>query len=97
MPVAIMPVAINAGKSMGHIFLIPFKGECTIVVGYKGYCELAYRSGLPVYIQSEVVYQNDTFEYELGSSPFIKHQKFEGKDRGTRRGVYLIIAFKTAK
>jgi len=82
------------GKSMGHVFLAPFKGECTIIIGYKGYCELSYRSGLPAWIQSEVVYEKDTFSYELGSESFIKHQKYEGKDRGKRRGVYLIIAFK---
>lgn len=82
------------GKSLGHVFLVPFKKECTIVIGYKGYCELAYRSGLPAWIQSEVVYANDEFEYELGSAPKIVHRKSEAKDRGTRRGVYLTIAFK---
>jgi recombination protein RecT len=94
------------GKSMGHIFLVPFKNgdltkaakrdvyEATIIVGYKGYSNLAYRSGLVLCIQSRVVYEKDIFKYALGSSAFVEHVPSEEKNRGKRRGVYLIIDFK---
>ncbi len=55
----------------GQAYLIPFKGKAQLVIGYKGYNTLAARSGIT--ITGAVVREGDTFEYELGSSAFVRH------------------------
>lgn len=51
--------------------LIPYKQECTLIIDYKGYVELAIRSGLVSTIHADIVRRGDIFEYSLGK--IIKH------------------------
>lgn len=52
--------------------LIPFQNnrrgcvECQLIVDYKGYVELAYRSGVVKNIHADVVRDGDVFEYSTG-------------------------------
>ena len=46
--------------------LIPYGNKCTLVVDYKGYVELAYRSGMAKNIHAAVVYEGDVFTYTRG-------------------------------
>jgi recombination protein RecT len=73
---------------MGRAYLVPFKGKATLVVGYKGYVDLAYRSGMLAGIQAEVVYEADEFDYELGLEPKLKHRPSEAEERGALRYAY---------
>jgi recombination protein RecT len=66
----------------GQGYLIPFKGRVQAVIGYKGYNTLAARSGLT--INGACVREGDTFDFELGSSPYIRHRPALG---GTDRKV----------
>ena len=59
---------------MGHSYLIPYGKECTLVVGYQGYIDLAYRSGVVSSIHANVVREGDEFEWGEGSEPFIRHK-----------------------
>jgi len=54
-----------------HAYLIPFKGELTLQVGYKGFIELAGRAEFIV--TAEAVYDGDFLSFEYGTSPFLKH------------------------
>lgn len=60
----------------GQCFMIPFREKGTpkaqLVVGYKGYNTLAARGGMTV--AGSVVREGDDFEYELGSTPFVRHR-----------------------
>jgi len=56
----------------GQGFLVPYKGIAQPVIGYKGYNTLAARSGLT--ITSGTVREDDEFDFERGSSPFIRHR-----------------------
>jgi recombination protein RecT len=56
----------------GQGFLIPFKGQAQAVIGYKGYNTLAARAGLT--ITAGTVREGDAFEFELGSSAFLRHR-----------------------
>ena len=58
---------------LGHVYLVPFKRECQFVVGYKGYIDLAYRSGLVKDVATGVVYEGDSFEWREGTRPFLDH------------------------
>jgi len=46
----------------------------TFQIGYKGWLELSFRSGEVESFDSAVVWENDTFEFEQGSAPFLKYK-----------------------
>jgi recombination protein RecT len=50
--------------ALGHAWLIPFKGKATLVIGYKGWLELVYRSGMVSTIGVRPIREADTFSYE---------------------------------
>ncbi len=61
----------------GQAFLIPFKNKAQLVIGYKGYNTLAARGNLT--ITGAVVREGDPFEYEKGSSSFVRHKPLLGQ------------------
>ena len=79
---------------LGQAYLIPYKNkgtlECQFQLGYKGLIDLAYRSGEVKDIQAHEVHENDTFEYELGLEPKLKHIPAM-KDRGAVIMYYAIF------
>lgn len=78
-------LGLEPNTPLGQAYLIPFNNkkyvngtfqkvmECSLQIGYKGLVELAYRSGEVTMVDAQVVYENDTFEYELGLDPKLKH------------------------
>jgi len=58
---------------LGHVYLVPFKRECTFILGYKGMVDLAYRSGLVKDIATGIVHEGDAFEWREGTRPFLDH------------------------
>lgn len=67
-------LGLDVGGVTGHAYLVPFKNTAQLVVGYKGYIELATRSGRVASVEARAVYQGDDFEYELGLTPILKHR-----------------------
>ena len=59
---------------LGLVYLVPFKKEVTLIVGYRGYVELAYRSGLVKDVSAQLVHAGDSFREVLGTSPKIVHE-----------------------
>jgi len=78
-------LGLEPNTPLGQAYLIPFKNkgvdEVQFVLGAKGLIDLAYRSGEITDIQAHEVHENDTFEYELGLTPKLKHIPAL-KDRG---------------
>lgn len=78
-------LGVEPNTPLGQAYLIPYKNhgtlECQFQIGYKGLIDLAYRSGEITDIQAHEVHENDTFEYELGLNPTLKHIPAL-KDRG---------------
>ena len=66
-------LGLEPNTPMGHSYLIPYGQECTLVVGYEGYIDLAYRSGVVTSISANVVREGDDFEWGEGSEPYIRH------------------------
>jgi recombination protein RecT len=67
-------LGLEPNTPMGHSYLIPYGKECTLVVGYQGYIDLAYRSGVVTSIHANVVREGDEFEWSEGSEPYIRHK-----------------------
>ncbi len=77
----------------GHSWLIPFKGEATLIIGYRGMIDLAYRSERVRSVAAYVVYEGDTFTFRYGTSPEIDHVPVPACDResGTPTHAYAVI------
>lgn len=74
--------------SLGSAYLVPYKDQVQLIIGYKGYIDLAYRSTRVVSLQAHTVYENDFFEIENGSTPFIKHKPAD--EAAGIKGFYAI-------
>lgn len=66
-------LGLEPGGPLGHAYVIPYGKEATLVLGYKGLIDLAYRSGRLSSVCAETVYENDEFDFEFGLDPHIRH------------------------
>jgi recombination protein RecT len=57
----------------GQAYMVPFAGECVLIIGYQGYKELFYRHQLAVSLSMETVYEEDDFTYSYGTNPYLSH------------------------
>lgn len=84
---------------MGSCYLIPFfnsklgKYECTFMPGYRGFLDLARRSGQIKSLVARAVYENDVFEYEYGLQESVIH-KPAMDERGELKAVYAVALLK---
>ena len=83
-------LGLEVNSPLGESYLIAYRNkgqlECQFQLGYKGLLSLAYRGGMSS-VSCHEVYENDTFEYELGLTPKLKHIPAL-KDRGEVILVY---------
>ncbi|HAT1796318.1 TPA: recombination protein RecT [Legionella pneumophila] len=84
---------------LGSCYLIPFwnsklgKFECTFMPGYRGFLDLARRSGQIVSLVARAVYENDEFSYEFGLKENIIH-KPAMDNKGQLIAVYAVALLK---
>ena len=85
-------LGLEIGGHLGHAYLIPFKRDAQLIIGYRGMIDLARRSGQVVSLQARCVKENDLFEYELGLNESINHKMPENpaQDRGKTIAAYAI-------
>jgi len=50
--------------ALGHAWLIPFRGKAQVIIGYKGWLELVYRSGMVSTVGVRRIHEADTFTFE---------------------------------
>lgn len=77
----------------GHAYIIPYKNQATLQIGYKGWVELCYRTGQVDSISGHVVCQNDDFDFAYGDRPFIVHRPNLG-ERGEPKAYYCAVRLK---
>lgn len=81
---------LEPGTPLGHAHLVPFGNECTFIVGYQGYIELARRAGYSV--RADAVFEGDEFDWQLGLNPKLDHKPvaLERTDYSRLTHVYAI-------
>jgi recombination protein RecT len=86
-------MGLEVGSGFGHAYLLPFKGEATLVVGYQGYIELMYRTGHVSSVRAALCFEGDAWEYEEGTTPRIVHKPDLDADRTpeTLRFAYAVV------
>lgn len=65
---------------LGQAYLVPFNNkrkhilECQAIPGWKGYVDLVSRAGRAS-VSTGAVRENDEFDYDLGSKPYVHYKK----------------------
>jgi len=93
---AVMQASILGFKpsdSLGQVYFVPYGKSVQFQIGYKGFIDLARRSGQIKTLYAYPVYQNDHFEYELGLEPKLTHRPAQ-EDRGEMTFVYAVAHYK---
>lgn len=74
-----------------HAFLIPYKSDCTLIIGFRGLINLARRSGEVVIFRAELVREKDFFQWENG---VVTHRVEWRQPRGKIQCVYSYVRMK---
>jgi recombination protein RecT len=75
-------------------YLVPYMGECTLIVGYQGLVKLFYQHPLARHLECDLVRENDVFEYAKGTNPYLTH-KPPLRDRGEIVAYYAAATLTT--
>lgn len=86
-------LGLEPGNALGHCYLIPFKQDVTLIIGYRGMIDLARRSGQIISIEARAVRQGDEFRYTFGLSPTLEHTPVAGPDAPLTH-VYAVARLK---
>lgn len=99
---ALASLGLEPNTPMGHAYLIPFKNnkqnitEAQVVIGYKGFIDLAYRSGQVIGIHADVHYSDDElFSSEYGSNQHLSHKP--GPRQGDKIEAYCHVRLKNGE
>ncbi len=76
---------------LGWAYLVPYKQECTFILGYKGIIELARRSGQMRDIETGIVHEGDAFDYRKGSRRFLDHKPNLDRDAKDKILAYYAV------
>src|SRR5262245_45782687 len=74
----------------GLAYLVPFKGVATLVVGYRGLIQLAYRHPSVIGLGAFAVHEKDVIEVEYGLRPRLRHVPALSGDPGPVIGAYAV-------
>lgn len=78
-----------------HAYLVPYKGQCQLIPGYKGYISKIVDSPIVSDIYTQVVYEGDEFKVSMGTNPQINHFPDFDKDRSDDvfKAVYSVLRY----
>lgn len=87
-------LGLEVGSALGHAYLVPYKREAQLIIGYRGYIALARRSGEIQSLTARVVREHDVFELEYGLHEQLRHVPSTDPEPGEMTHVYAIARLK---
>lgn len=78
----------------GEAYLVAYKGEATLIVGYQGYAKLFWQHPLAQHLDAQAVHEHDDFDYAYGLDPYLRHKPALG-ERGKVTAYYAVAALST--
>lgn len=72
--IQVAQLGLELGGPTGQAYLIPFKGTAQVVIGYRGYIALAYRSAQVRRFTPRLVRDGDKFSFTYGTNQGILHE-----------------------
>jgi recombination protein RecT len=88
-------IGLEPSGIRGDAYLVPFKGECTLIPGWRGLIKLARRSTVVKSFYAHIVYEGDEFDVTLGTDVKIHHKPILRQSQGVRGDI--IAAYAVAK
>lgn len=88
--------ASSLGLELGPLqlaYLIPYGNQAQLQIGYRGFIELGYRSGMLKDITAEAVHDNDQFTFDRANGDIAHTWDLRG-DRGASYAYYAIANLK---
>lgn len=95
-------LGLEPNTPLQHSYLIPFKSRrkvgpdkwedgpvsVNLIIGYRGFIDLARRTGSLTSIHADVVYEGDEFSFEYGSNQHLRHVPRATADDAKRRPLW---------
>ena len=91
-------IGLTLAPSQSLVYLIPYGDKATVLIGYRGLEQLAYRTGVVELIQAALVCENDPV-FTVGTAPtgrYVLHEEAR-KDRGEVTHTYCVASFRNGK
>jgi recombination protein RecT len=85
---------LGLDPSLGNCYFVPYKGQVSFQIGYKGLIDLACRSGQVQTIVAGEVRAGDDFHYEFGRNETLKHIPVAHSERGEVEYYYAYAMMK---
>jgi len=94
---------LSVDPSTPMAYLVPYGNRCTLIVGYRGLVNLAYRTMNYQYINADIVYQGEKFEadklsgevsfsgYPDGSGVILGYFAVFKTKRGITKGLFMSV------
>lgn len=83
-------LGLEPNSVLGEAYLVPFKGQCVLIPGWKGLLKLVRNSGQLITVTAQAVHQNDEFDPEGDGDalePRLIHRRAKG-ERGPVTGYW---------
>jgi recombination protein RecT len=90
-------LGLSPDPMLGEAYMVPYRGSVKLIPGYKGLRNLAFNHERVVGMYAAAVHENDTFEFDEGSEPFVKHRFSLTASRGEIIGAYARVELKDAR
>lgn len=78
----------------GECYLVPYKGQCELIVGYQGVAKLFWQHPMAKRLTAEYVCENDHFKFSKGLTMTLEHEPAT-ENRGKVVGYYAIAELST--
>lgn len=91
--IATAQLGLSGDGNLGEVYMVPYKRIVKLIIGYKGYMQLARRSANVHLFLPAIVYENDYFKMRRGLHPQLDHVEAEDGKRGKIKGVYVVATF----
>lgn len=75
----------------GQCWLVKYKREAQLMIGYRGMIDLGWRSEKISLIDAKIVRGGDEFDYRYGTDKYLHHKRAESSERGKITHVYSTI------
>lgn len=82
-------LGLDLDSDTKEVYLVPYKREATVQIGYQGLIKLALSSGFVSNIDAKTVYSDDEFEIDLADNIIRKHKP--GRSRLDATGFYAVV------
>jgi recombination protein RecT len=92
--VAAAQLGLEPNDARGLAYLIPFGNKVQLVIGYRGYIDLARRSGHVSSLYAFPVFEGDLFTYTLGLDPTLEHVPAEDSDEDPAKLTHVYAVAK---